>query len=207
MTVLAIIPVKSFPNAKSRLDIPTESRKTICAIMLEFVLEAVVKSNITHTLVITKDEKAMDIATRFKASVITDDAETGVNDALVLANAKTKEYDSSLVLPQDIPLVEPSDINTALDIAPVPGALVVPSRKLDGTNALVRTPANAFATHYDEDSYRVHMSTARNAKMCATLGFIRNVMIDIDTRNDLDFVINNSTRPELSKKLGSVLCS
>lgn len=205
MGTVAIIPVKSFSTAKSRLGIPTETRRRVCAIMLKDVLHAATESSVSRTLVVSRDEEAIKIAAQYGADVIRDESETGVNDAIALANADSSEYETSIVLPQDIPLVQPEDIDTVLRIAPRLGALVVPSRKLDGTNALVRTPSNAFKTHYDEDSYRIHMSVARQTKMPATLAFIRNIMIDIDTPDDLKFVIENSTKTKLADKLRDAL--
>lgn len=205
MNAVAIIPVKSFAVAKSRLDIPVSARARVCEIMLREVLRATSSSGVSHTLVVSGDERAAKIAFEFGASIIKDVHESGVNDAIALTNGDALKFDTSIILPQDIPLVTPDDIDTALKMAPCPGALVIPSRKLDGTNALVRTPSTAFATHYDEDSHRIHLSSGRAAKLRTTLAFMRNIMLDVDTKDDLDYVMANSKNKDLSEQIRGAL--
>jgi len=70
--------------------------------------------------------------------------------------------------------------------------LVVPSRKFDGTNALVRTPVGVMETHYDEDSYKIHLSTAEKRSASSALVLIRRMMLDIDDPSDLRFILSFS---------------
>lgn len=205
MDAVAIVPVKSFVAAKSRLEVPADVRRRICEVMLREVLDAANASSVSEVIVVSVEEEAVKIASELGIRSIRDDSEAGVNEAVSLADTDAAAHEASIVLPQDIPLVEPGDIDSALRAAPSPGALVVPSHKLDGTNALVRSPPGAFATHYDEDSYRIHMSTARQAGVPATLAFIRNMMIDVDTLEDLKYAISKSTKAGLADKLRGAL--
>ncbi|MGI0065848.1 MAG: 2-phospho-L-lactate guanylyltransferase, partial [Nitrosotalea sp.] len=70
--------------------------------------------------------------------------------------------------------------------------LVVPSRKFDGTNALFRTPPSVMETHYDEDSYKIHLSTAEKRSARSALVLIRRMMLDIDDPSDLNFILSFS---------------
>jgi len=70
--------------------------------------------------------------------------------------------------------------------------LVVPSRKFDGTNALFRTPTNVMETHYDEDSYKIHLDTAEKRSASSALVLIRRIMLDIDDQSDLRFMLSFS---------------
>ncbi len=205
MDILAIIPVKSFGAAKTRLRIRPDSRRRVCSIMLNEVLGAAASSGATDTLVVTGDEEAARIATKWGAGTVRDESESGVNNAVSLADKSAADYETSIVLPQDIPLVEPGDIDAVLQAARRPGALIVPSRRLDGTNALVRTPPHAFGTHYDEDSYNNHTRAARATKTPATLAFLRNIMIDVDTLEDLEYAMQRSAKPGLADKLRGAL--
>ena len=66
------------------------------------------------------------------------------------------------MFPQDIPYIKTQDIDFMLNYkAPPNFAIIVPSRRFDGTNALVRMPTDLMETHYDEDSYKIHMNTAK----------------------------------------------
>ena len=69
--------------------------------------------------------------------------------------------------------------------------LVVPSRKFDGTNALLRMPADVIRTHYDEDSYKIHLNTAEKENASSALVLIRRMMLDVDDQDDLSLVINH----------------
>ena len=68
-------------------------------------------------------------------------------------------------------------------------AIVVPSRRFDGTNALVRKPVNLMKTHYDEDSYKIHMSTAKEMTRDVSLVFVKRIMWDVDNMEDLKFLL------------------
>jgi len=71
-------------------------------------------------------------------------------------------------------------------------ALVVPSRKFDGTNALFRAPVNLMETHYDEDSYKIHLTTAESKTASTALVLIRRIMLDIDEPEDLSYILKNT---------------
>ncbi len=205
MDAVAIIPVKSFAHAKSRLDAGRAAREAVCETMLKAVLDAAVSSQVSATVVVTRDARAASVASRAGAEVIDEPREAGVNVAVSLADDVAGDYGSSLVIPQDIPLVEAGDIGAILRLAPQKGTLVVPSRRLDGTNALVRSPPCAHETHYDEDSHRIHVATAQAAGLRTTLAMVRRAMLDVDTREDLDYVIAQPDKPSLSESLRAAL--
>lgn len=204
MDTLAIIPVKPFIAAKSRLGLDESKRKDVCSIMLGEVLAALRDSTVAESLVVTGDPQVTEIASQYGASVLNENHQTGVNDAVLLGLERAKGR-TTIVLPQDIPLVESKDIDAILEAAPCPGALVVPSRKLDGTNALVRTPPDVFETRYDEGSYQSHIDAAQKAGVRATLAFSKNLMIDVDTMEDLRYVIASKSKPEIVKSLAKAI--
>ncbi|MBM2853062.1 MAG: CofC protein, partial [Candidatus Nitrosotenuis sp.] len=108
MQVAAIIPVKTFSNAKSRLGVSQEKTVQLCKIMLEQVLESISQSKIiTKSILVSKDETALQIAKRFNTTQIYEDNESGVNHAVSLADRYLVEnrFDTSVVFPQDIPLM------------------------------------------------------------------------------------------------------
>ncbi|HSB56298.1 MAG TPA: 2-phospho-L-lactate guanylyltransferase [Nitrosopumilaceae archaeon] len=188
----AIVPVKTFSKAKRRLNLSPEKREIICKLMLEEVLRTISKSDlIEKTALVTKDESAFSIGKRFGCIEIIDEKELGVNNAVAIADEYFKKngYDATIVFPQDIPLMQPGDIKTLFNFKMSQKcALVVPSRKFDGTNALFRTPVNLMKTHYDEDSYKIHLSKAEEISASSALVLIRRIMLDVDELSDLQFV-------------------
>ncbi len=204
----AIVPVKTFSKAKSRLQISPEKTESICKIMLNAVLNTISSSAaIEKIILVSKDEQALSIGKKFNAVGIYDSDELGVNNAVKLANDYLSEngFESSVVFPQDIPFMQSEDIETLLGMNQVPNSvLVVPSRKFDGTNALVRMPPQIMETHYDEDSYRIHLTTAEKKGITPALVLIRRIMLDIDDQDDLKFVLSN-INSEISASISSIL--
>lgn len=204
----AIIPVKTFSRAKTRLSLPPEQTEQICKIMLESVLQTVSHSDIVEKIVlVSKDEDALSIGKKFGALGIYDESEQGVNSAVLLAdNYFMKEgFDGTMVFPQDIPLIQIEDIHTLYHMRTSDRCvMVVPSRKFDGTNALFRTPSNVMETHYDEDSYKIHLDTAEKRNASSALVLIRRIMLDIDDQSDLRFILSFSDT-EIANSLRKIL--
>lgn len=192
----AIVPVKTFSKAKTRLNLSSEKTEILCETMLEQVLSTISRSAlIEKTALVTKDERAFAIGKRFGTVEILDEKELGVNNAVSLADHYylTEGYDATIVFPQDIPLIQQEDIQTLLAFQNAQRcALVVPSRKFDGTNALFRTPVNLMNTHYDEDSYKIHLSTAENCSASSSLVLIQRIMLDVDELGDLHFILKHA---------------
>lgn len=195
----AIIPVKTFSRAKTRLNLSPEKTEKICEAMLESVLQNVTSSSlIEKTVLVSRDEKALKIGKKFGAHGIYDESEQGVNNAVFLAdNYFSQEgFEATMVFPQDIPLVQSEDIETLFQMRTSDRCvLVVPSRKFDGTNALFRIPANVMETHYDEDSHKIHLNTAEKRNAHSALVLIRRMMLDIDDQSDLKFILSFSETP------------
>ena len=208
MKIAAIIPVKTFLNAKTRLDLPISDVEELCKIMLEEILHIVSLSpQIEKIILVTKEQKAIKIAHKFNAVVIIDESESGVNNAVKLADNYLLEnnFDASIVFPQDIPYIRTQDIDFMLNYKTPPNfAIIVPSRKFDGTNALMRMPVDLMDTHYDEDSYKIHMNTAKEHTRNVAMVFVKRIMWDIDTLDDLVFVLEQNEKPHISEKIKKI---
>ena len=165
MKIAAIIPVKTFSNAKTRLQLPTEKVEELCKIMLEEILQVLsTSSKIEKIILVTKEQKAIEMGKKFNTITIIDEKEEGVNQAVSLTDKYLLEnnFIASVVFPQDIPYIKTEDVDFILKHQLHPNfAIIVPSRKFDGTNALVRMPIDLMKTHYDDDSYRNHMINSK----------------------------------------------
>ena len=204
----AIVPVKTFSKAKTRLNLSYEKTEDLCKIMLEEVLQTISKSNVIEKIaVVSKDESALKIGKKFHAVEIYEEKEQGVNKAVSMADKYFlgEKFAATIVFPQDIPLMQTEDIQTLYDFQMSSRCvLVVPSRKFDGTNALFRTPVDVMETHYDEDSYKIHLTTANNKSAKDALVLIRRIMLDVDEPEDLQIILKYS-KPSISQTLENLL--
>ena len=209
MKIAAIIPVKTFSNAKTRLQLPTEKVEELCKLMLEEILQVLTTSpKIEKVILITKEQKAIEIGEKFNTITIIDEKEESVNQAVSLADEYLIEnnFNASVVFPQDIPLIKTQDIDFMLKHQLHPNfAIIIPSRKFDGTNALVRMPIDLMKTHYDNDSYRNHMKTAKEHTMNVAMVFVKRIMLDVDDQEDLELLLELNEKPNLTEKIKKIL--
>ena len=210
MRISVIVPVKTYSRAKTRLGVPPRVREEICHIMLREVLHTLAGSPLVHeTVMVTREDRARSLGEEMGVTILRD-AEAGVNEAVALADAYLagKGASMSLVMPQDIPLIRDRDIEFLLKFfTPPTCVLVVPSQRLDGTNALLRCPPDIMGTHYDDDSYRSHMRMARQATPNPGLVHVPRIMRDVDTVEDLGHILRDGTKPELGLSISRLLGS
>ena len=204
----AIIPVKTFSKAKTRLNLQQTSKEEICSIMLQEVLKTISNCNLVNEIVIvSKDETALKIGRPFNAIEIFDD-ESGVNNAINLADEylSDKNFDCSVIFPQDIPIMTSSDIDALLGfIRSINSVIIVPSRQFNGTNALVRYPVGLMQTRYDMGSYTHQMDAASTKTKNISIALIRRMMLDIDDESDLAFMLKQNAKPDFCNKIASCL--
>ncbi|HSB83093.1 MAG TPA: 2-phospho-L-lactate guanylyltransferase [Nitrosarchaeum sp.] len=209
MKIAAIIPVKTFSLAKTRLNLASEQKEELCKIMLEEIIHTLsISPQIDKIVIVTKEEKAIEIGKKYNVVIIPDNEEKSVNNAIALADKYLLEnkFDASIVFPQDIPFIKTQDIDFMLNYKTPPNfVIVVPSRRFDGTNALVRMPINLMITHYDEDSYKIHMNTAKEYTRNVALVFVKRIMLDVDNMEDLNFLLEQNEKPDIAEKIRNVL--
>ena len=213
MKTAAIVPVKTFAKAKTRLNLSPQKIENLCLIMLEEILHVLCASqHIDDVVLVTQERKAIKLSEKYngKITVVMDKRETGVNDAVSLADRYLSEnnFDASIVFPQDIPFIKTQDIDFMLNYKTHPNfAIIVPSRRFDGTNALARMPIDLMPTHYDEDSYKMHMNTAKKYTLNVAMIFVKRIMWDIDSAEDMEFVLRQDEKPEIRERIREILDS
>ncbi len=177
--------------------------------MLEEILYTLsISPQIQQVIVVTKDEEALKLCKKYQVATIIDEKEEGVNSAVALADEYLlkNNFDASVVLPQDIPYIKTQDIDFMLKFHSPPNfAIIVPSRKFDGTNALVRMPIDLMKTHYDDDSYRNHMKIAKKHTGNVALVFVKRIMWDVDDLEDLSIILQQNEKPHFLEKLKKIV--
>ena len=202
----AIIPVKTFSKAKTRLNLQQDCKMEICSLMLQEVLKTISNCKVVNQIVlVSKDEAALKIGRQFNSIEIFDN-ESGVNNAINLADEylSDKNFDCSIIFPQDIPTMISSDIDALLGfIKSTNSVIIVPSRQFNGTNALVRCPADLIQTRYDMGSYTHQIDAASTKTKNISIALIRRMMLDIDDESDLAFMLKQNSKPDFCDKIAS----
>ena len=202
----AIIPVKTFSKAKTRLNLQQDCKEKICSLMLQEVLRTISSCKVVNQIIlVSKDEDALKIGRQFNAVEIFDN-ESGVNNAISLADdyLSGRKFDCSIVFPQDVPTMISSDIEILLGfIKSTDSVIIVPSRQFNGTNALVRCPSGLMQTRYDMGSYTHQIDAARIKTNNISIALIRRMMLDIDDESDLAFMLKQNSKPDFCNKIAS----
>jgi 2-phospho-L-lactate guanylyltransferase len=177
--------------------------------MLDEVLAAISQSQkINKIVLVSNDESAFEVGKKYNVAAIFEENESGVNAAVSLSEKYLNEnsFDTSVVFPQDIPLMRSEDVDNLLAFQKnTRSLLVVPSRKFDGTNALVRTPIDVMETHYDEDSYKIHLTTGKSRGLNTSFVLIQRIMWDVDDLSDVGYIMSNVEKPLMIEKLRKIL--
>jgi 2-phospho-L-lactate guanylyltransferase len=203
-----IIPVKTFQKSKTRLQLSEEETKKLCRLLLEEVIKTVSESELIHKIiVVTNEDQIDDIIEKYDCKKIQDVDEKSVNDAVGLADEYLlkNEFTHSIVLPLDVPFFYSHDLEKLLNFSSEKSVIIVPSRHFDGTNALVRTPINSMSPRYDEGSHSFQIESAKNNNIKISIGLIYRLMLDIDSNEDLEFVLKQNIKPEFCEKIKSII--
>lgn len=204
--VCAIIPAKSLDKAKSRLSslLPNSERREFCLIMLEDVLNAVkLVMNISQTVVVSNDLNVLHVTEEFDVEYLRE-SRSGLNQAVSQAVdwCCKRGTQSVLILPIDIPLVTSRNLEEILSLGHEASMVISPSRRGEGTNALLLTPPNVISTYYGPQSFQRHLEAASEKKMSFSSYRSEKIALDIDTVKDLnDFILENAEETETYKWL------
>jgi 2-phospho-L-lactate guanylyltransferase len=186
----AIIPVKHFAAAKRRLAdaLGREARVALAAAMLGDVLDAVAQSeSIRRTIVVTGEPEAERAAREQGCEIVTDPDDAGHSEAASAGVARALELgaECAVLLPGDCPLLDPRELDAALERVSTGRVGIVPDRHGTGTNALLLAPPNAIAPSFGEGSRERHARLVGAAGLDAALEPLDSLALDLDTPDDL----------------------
>ncbi|HJS68759.1 MAG TPA: 2-phospho-L-lactate guanylyltransferase [Nitrososphaera sp.] len=191
MKTFAIIPVKKFENSKTRLSpvLSADERVSLSSLMLDDTLSVLAGAqSLQQLVVVSGDRRAEEIAARHGAKFLHEEKESGVNSAVSMADSYCADQgaDATVVIPQDLPLLDAVDVAMACGLAENETRCIVicPSLRYDGTNLLLRKPSSLTETYYDNDSYEAHIKAAGRLGVPVKLFFSKKLMSDVDTAED-----------------------
>src|SRR5271166_4512831 len=194
MRGILLIPVKSLSTAKQRLaDALTQSRRSqIAEAMLRDVMTAAsgVIDRIDVALV-TGDARAQHLAHEFGFGVIEDTRNESETAAIEMATAwcEQRGYDTTVVVPGDIPLITSDELHRVLDAAPAEGAVFVPAYDRRGSNCILRRPASLIPLRFGNDSFLPHCEAMRKTGKELVILEMPGIGLDIDNPHELELLV------------------
>jgi 2-phospho-L-lactate guanylyltransferase len=194
MAIWAIVPVKPLRRGKSRLAglLSEEQRTHLNRFLLEHTLLTLNEiSDIEHTLVVSRDPAALALTRSMGGRTVLEDGAPQFNTAIQRATivAQAQGARAVLVLPADLPLIEPSDLMALLSQGKNPPVVVItPDRRLDGTNCLFINPAGLIQYGFGPGSFQRHCTRATEAGARLEIIHSDRFGLDLDLPEDLEIV-------------------
>jgi 2-phospho-L-lactate guanylyltransferase len=194
MTLWAIVPVKPLNRGKSRLAgiLSRVERLELNRHLLTHTLDTLqIIPAIEQVLVISRDPEALALARTHGAKTVQEKKTSHLNDALIRATFVASKYATAgvLVLPADLPLLTPEDIQAMMARAVNPPVVVIaPDRHRQGTNALLISPAGLIEYNFGPGSFDLHCAQAEKIGARLEICELSSLALDIDYPEDLDLI-------------------
>jgi 2-phospho-L-lactate guanylyltransferase len=193
---IALIPIKDFKLAKSRLAevLSLGERQALARWMFKRVLDELNGSGLFSEIVIlSKGFKAQGLE-KFPARIIEQDPGLELEEALNVYLKNPLAILEHLILPADLPLLSQRDfwgLEHFLKKAD-PQTLLIPSMDGRGTNGLYLKNPKGFKVAFGrKDSFGVNLSELRGQGMEPTLYYSLGFALDVDTKEDLLWAFHN----------------
>ena len=191
---MILVPIKNTSGAKQRLAsiLDQDSRTRLAQAMLHDVLSAIHQWNDRPSVgIVTSDPYATQLANEYKFEIIPDPENPGETGAIEMATqvCVDRGVDNTLVIPADIPLIQPWELEEIYKQAPTEGTVLVPAGDGRGTNAAFRRPANLFPLRFGNDSFKPHHAAAQATGQPCVILNLPGMAVDIDNPEDLHQLI------------------
>ncbi len=210
MQATAIVPIKRFGNAKSRLagTSAADLRPALAEAMLTDVLAELGRSElIERTVVVSGEPAAARLARESGADHLDDPDDAGHSQAAArgVIDAIGRGVACVALLPGDCPLIRAAELDAALE-AMSDGVAVIPDRHGSGTNGLLLSPPDAIGPAFGPGSLERHLSLAAAAGVDGWVAEIASLALDLDTGGDLiELTTQLTTNPDLAPATAAAL--
>lgn len=190
--IWAVVPVKRFSAAKSRLVpvLDAGERAELGRLMFEDVLDALVpcRDILAGVLVVTADSGAASLARLRGATVLADVADSGINAAVVQASQYILQTTDNglMVVPSDIPQITRSAFAQAAAAVAEPRSIAIAAAAEDGgTNLFACRPAGVIPPQFGPRSFDMHYRMAQQAGLAVHTLHVPELSLDIDRPENL----------------------
>jgi 2-phospho-L-lactate guanylyltransferase len=208
MNGILLIPFKSLATAKQRLAgaLDQRQRSQLAEAMLRDVMTAAagVMDRVDVALV-TGDARAQAMAKEFGFLVIEDARNESETAAIAMATARCEErgYDTTMVVPGDIPLITGHELHCVLDAAPEEGAVFVPAYDRRGSNCILRRPASIIPLRFGNDSFLPHCEAMQKTGKELIIMEMAGIGLDIDNPHELELLVRREGETNAQRLLRS----
>lgn len=205
MTFWAIVPVKPLRRGKSRLSgvLSEDERTQLNRQLLIHTVQVLSQvEGLEHILVVSRDPQALAVARDYNARTLLEDGSPHLNVALTRATAVARTYNARgvLILPADLPHLNPADVQTMLAAGEHPPVVVLaPDQRREGTNAMLINPAGLIEYDFGPQSFERHKRLAEAAGVAVKVCELPSLAQDVDLPEDLAFLNGQAAdwlRPE-----------
>lgn len=190
-SVWAVVPVKSFESAKSRLApvLSPAERERLARSMFEHVLSVLrAASGLSGVLVVTDSSAVADAAVRVGANALLDPrGPRTLADCVdhAVDEVRRRGAGAVVVLVSDLPVVTTTDMDALIERSNRFDVVLVKDRGGEHTNALALRLDKPFRTSFGAgDSYRRHLETAQRLDLSVCELERPSVAFDVDTPED-----------------------
>jgi 2-phospho-L-lactate guanylyltransferase len=192
MSIWAIVPVKPFKQAKSRLAslLSPDEREKLSRDFLTHTLDVLSQvGQLSRTLVISRDSAVLSLARKHNAHTITESG-SDLNAALTLATDIAISFGAHavLIIPSDLPLLTAPEIVRLIELGGQADHMfmaIAPDRREAGTNGLFLRPPRLIPFAFGEDSFSKHVFRARWRHAEVEIFQSPGLALDVDTPEDL----------------------
>ena len=197
MSVCAVVPVKDLAGTKSRLApiLDPGARAGLTLYMMGRVVAALRGAGVEKVGVVSPDRIVLGEAEERGAAPLRQESR-GLNPALEEGRRWAMEQRPSelLVLPADLPLLDPEDVRAVLgETREEPSVVISPDHAHAGTNALLLRPPDALPFLFGQESYEAHLRAARE----------RGLDVRVCERPHLSFDLSEGRSPLMQARLCS----
>lgn len=208
MRGILLIPFKSLATAKQRLAeaLNQQQRSRLAEAMLRDVLSAAAGvANRLDVALVTGDTRAQAMAREFGFLVIEDTRNESETAAIELATGWCEErgYDTTIVVPADIPLITGDELLRVLDAAPDEGAVFVPAYDRRGSNCILRRPASMIPLRFGNDSFLPHCEAMQRTGKELVILEMPGIGLDIDNPHELELLVERAGETNAQRLLRS----
>jgi len=156
--------------------------------LLTHVLDATQAApSVERIVLVSRDAEALRLAEERGLIALAEEGR-GLNRALAQATrwAAHQGAGALLILPTDLPLLEPDDIEALWALAlDEPAVVIAPSRRGGGTNALLMRPPGLLSYRFGPGSFGAHCVQTRAAGIPLFVVRSSHLALDVDWPEDL----------------------
>ncbi|MBW8812794.1 MAG: 2-phospho-L-lactate guanylyltransferase [Caulobacterales bacterium] len=187
-----VIAVRGGPQAKTRLArrLDAPQRDALVETMLADMLAALFGCpSVRRIYVTTPTPTLARIAARFGAVVVLEPDAGGLNQAFDRTRARIAAADPRtkvMLLPGDLPRLDPAEVRTLIAAAGPDRLVVAPASADGGTGALVFEAGTPLRLAFGPGSFGKHLAAARTLGLEAKVIHAESLGFDLDRPADLD---------------------